>query len=641
MRFTLLLWCLVLSQNAIAQENADPRFQRFPPGTTKSTYQYRQATGKTVQQSRVEPPFWWVGMENPNVQLLVYDQDIRDYEVSINYPGARLLNTNRVENPNYLFLDIELDSTVVPGTMAINLTKGNEMLSYPYQLYQKPTAEDFMLGVDASDLLYLIMPDRFANGDTQNDQVEGMLQAAVDRKKVLYRHGGDLMGIMQHLDYLESLGVTTITLNPIQENDQPYDSYHGYAMTDHYQIDRRLGTNTQYRQLVRLCHARGMKVVMDIIHNHCGDQHWFIDDLPMRDWIHQGDSLQRVVYRAPVHMDPYASKADQQQVTNGWFDDHMPDLNQQNPLVANYLIQNHLWWALYSGHDGYRIDTYVYCDQAFLAEWGRRMQEELPKLCIFGETWVHGVAVQSQFTQNNNLRDGYNSHLPGVTDYQLHYGMMETLAGTKGWTDGPYRLYYALAKDFLYEDPYRNVIFLDNHDLNRIYSALDQNIEKLKTGMILLLTLRGIPMLYYGTEILMQNDGGTFGEAGRLDFPGGWPGDKPNKFKPEGRTVEEQAFFSFLQGLAAYRKNTRALQTGKLMQFIPEDGVYVYFRYDAEKTVMVLINSTDEVRALDTQRFSERIGGAASAKSVLDGAVVELGQQIVLGAHEGLVLELE
>jgi glycosidase len=257
------------------------------------------------------------------------------------------------------------------------------------------------------------MPDRFANGDTGNDAFADMQQPIVDREKVLYRHGGDLLGIMQHLDYLEKLGVTTIALNPVQENDQPYDSYHGYATTDHYAIDKRLGTNQQYRRLVQLCHARGMKVVMDIIHNHCGDQHWFIQDLPMEDWIFQSDSLRRVVYRAPVHMDPYASKADQEIVLQGWFDNHMPDLNHKNPFVANYLIQNHLWWTLFSGHDGYRIDTYVYSDQDFMAAWGRRMQEELPQMAIFGETWVHGVTVQAQFTQNNNLREGYNSYLPG------------------------------------------------------------------------------------------------------------------------------------------------------------------------------------------------------------------------------------
>jgi glycosidase len=578
-------------------------------------------------------------MENPNLQLLIYDEQIRDAVVTVDHPGVMLQAVHRVQNPNYLFLDIVIAPDAKPGTVAINLQKDDILISYPYELYQKPNDPDYILGVDASDLIYLIMPDRFANGDTGNDAFADMRQPIVDREKVLYRHGGDLLGIMQHLDYLEKLGVTTIALNPVQENDQPYDSYHGYATTDHYAIDKRLGTNQQYRRLVQLCHARGMKVVMDIIHNHCGDQHWFIQDLPMEDWIFQSDSLRRVVYRAPVHMDPYASKADQEIVLQGWFDNHMPDLNHKNPFVANYLIQNHLWWTLFSGHDGYRIDTYVYSDQDFMAAWGRRMQEELPQMAIFGETWVHGVTVQAQFTQNNNLREGYNSYLPGVTDYQSYYGMMETLKGTEGWTNGAIRLYYVLAKDFLYEDPFRNVIFLDNHDLERMYSALGKDIRQMKGGIALLMTLRGIPMIYYGTEVLMESVGGSRGEAGRLDFPGGWADDPDNKFKAEGRSVEEQDFFTYVKKLANYRKQTPALQIGKLMQFIPEDGLYVYFRYDDEKTVMVLCNSTDEAKVVDTKRFAERLGARRQATDVVTGKVQGISR-IALKAKETLVLEV-
>jgi glycosidase len=615
---------------------------RFPQGVTEATYYLRSAEGGKVEKSRVDPPFWWIGMENPVLQLLIYDQEVAACEsVDISHPGISVENIQRLENANYLFVDLMIGPGTSAGTFEITLGCGTEQRSLSYELKSKSHTDGHPNGVDASDLIYLIMPDRFANGNPNNDILEDMRQTGIDRENVFFRHGGDLIGIMEHLDYLEELGVTALWLNPVIENDQPYESYHGYAPTDHYRIDPRYGTNEQYQQLVRLCHERGIKVIMDIIHNHVGDQHWFIRDLPSRDWIHQPDTFIKTTYRAPTLMDPYASKADKARMLDGWFDNHMPDLNQRNPFVANYLIQNNLWWMEFSGQDGFRIDTYAYNDQEFMAEWGARMKEEYPEMSSFGETWVHGTAVQAQFTQNNDLRKGWNSNLPGVTDYQMYYAMLEALQQEQGWTSGITRLYYTLAQDFLYEDPYRNVLFLDNHDLGRIFSVLEEDTNDFRSGMALLMTLRGIPMIYYGTEILMTGVGGAFGEAGRQDFPGGWSDDETNKFKKKGRTKAEQEAFEYVSKLANYRKDNPVLHQGKLIQYVPEDGIYVYFRYNGAKSVMVLYNSNEEDKKVPTQRYHENLQGYQSALNIITGQSINELEKITVPGKTAIVLELQ
>ncbi|WP_170254750.1 glycoside hydrolase family 13 protein [Phaeodactylibacter luteus] len=614
---------------------------RFPEGVEEAAYRYRTAEGlPQVAEPRVAPPHWWAGLDWPELQLLVYDGQIGTCEVTLDYPGLQLESVDRVQNANYLFLNLRVSPSLQPGTAQIRLSCGSVERSIPYTI---KAAEGIgqPAGIGPEDFIYLIMPDRFANGDTGNDVVPGTQQTGIDRANVFFRHGGDLIGIMEHLDYLEGLGVTAIWLNPVLACDQPYESYHGYATTDHYQIDPRLGTNQQYQQLVDLCHERGIKVIMDIVHNHVGDQHWMIKDLPEEDWIHQGAQFEKTTYRAPTIMDPYAAPEDRSQMLDGWFDRHMPDLNQQNPRVARYLLQNNIWWVAETGQDGYRIDTYPYPDPGFMSWWAAAMQQVFPGIGLFGETWVHGPAVQAQFTQGNNLQEGYNAHLPGVTDFQMHYAMLEALQQGQGWTSGVARLYYTLAQDFLYEDPYRNVLFLDNHDLTRIFIALGGELEKYKSAMALLMTLRGIPMIYYGTEILMTGEpGGAFGEGGRIDFPGGWPGDKVDKFKKKGRTAEEQEAFSYVRSLAQYRKENPVLHRGKLMQYVPEDGVYVYFRYDVRKTVMVVYNANEAPKAVSTSRFARPMQGYASARDIATGDVFSLLSPLQLPAHGALVLEL-
>ena len=639
--FFLLLTVVLTAQiNPDSIYNDDP-LQKIPIGVKPPSHRFIDARGGQVDQARVHPPNWWIGMAEPILEILIYDQNIRDYTVSIDYPGVVVKEVIRLQNPNYLFVQVLVRAEAEAGRFDIRLQNEGQEKTYSYSLLEKKRDSERIQGVDASDLIYLIMPDRFANGDVSNDSQDDMKQEGINREKVFFRHGGDLIGIMEHLEYLQQLGVTALWLNPVLENDQYYESYHGYAITEHYTIDARLGSNLQYKYLADICQARGIKLIKDIVHNHVGDQHWFIRDLPDETWIHQFKDYTKTTYRAPTLMDPYAAESDKKVFSDGWFDHHMPDLNQQHPQLANYLIQNNIWWIEFAGLDGFRVDTYAYSDEQFMANWANRIKTEYPEFSIFGETWVHGAAIQAQFTQNNDLREGYNSHLPGVTDFQLHYAILEALQQQQGWTSGLARIYYTLAKDFLYENPYRNVLFLDNHDLARIYTVLGEDMSKFKSGMALLMTLRGIPMLYYGTELLITGEGGgAFGEAGRRDFPGGWASDVSNKFYAKDRSTLEQEAFSYIRKLGNYRRNTPALHSGKMTQFIPEDGIYVFFRYDAEKTIMVISNSNNEARSLNTSRYKERLLGFKSARDILTEKTWAIPGDIPIERNATLILEL-
>lgn len=638
---------LFLPQGHTQQDSAlynDDPMQKLPLGMEESEYRKRRPEGGPVEVPRIEPPNWWVGMNNPFLQLLIYDEQITDCTVSISYPGVRVDQVHRVANPNYLFVDLIIGNDARPGTFSIVLCAGTEgqQKTYEYTLAQRPPQEGRLQGISSDDLIYLIMPDRFANGDPTNDSLEDMHQVGINRDKVFFRHGGDLIGIMEHLDYLQDLGVTALWLNPVLENDQPYESYHGYAITDHYQVDPRLGTNEQYRQLVQLCHERGMKVVMDIIHNHTGDRHWFIEDIPSADWVHQDtEQYRRSNFRETVLVDPHVAESDREQLQNGWFDEHMPDLNQRNPFLANYLIQNNLWWNEFSGQDAFRIDTYFYNDQDFMKKWGDRMHEEYDHFNFFGETWVHGYSVQAQFTENSAIAGGVPTRLPAVTDFQLYYAIQQVLYGQEGWTEGTARIYYTLAHDFLYEDATRNVIFLDNHDLSRYFTVVNEDLRKYKMGLGFLLTTRGIPMLYYGTEILLTGSGGGFGEGGRKDFPGGWPSDYFDKFRAVNRTAAEQAAFTYVRDLAQYRQKSLALRRGKLTHFIPENGLYVYFRSYQNEKVMVLLNALGEEQTVDTERYADELAGFTRATAIPGGQKMPGLREITVPAYTTLILSLE
>lgn len=630
-----LLW-LGCSEIPSDQDNREAR-QKYPSGVSKAEYKIRYADGAEFQGHRIDPPFWWVGMPSNTLEIMIYDQDIQGAAVQINYPGVTITNVYEVENPNYLFVEVAISHTANASTFDIQLIKEEDVRIYPYELKSRTNHPEAFKGLTGADVMYLIMPDRFANGDPNNDSIEGMLQTGIDRSKMYFRHGGDLQGIIDRLDYLVDLGITAIWLNPVQENNQPYESYHGYAITDHYKIDRRFGNNELFKILVEQCHEKGIKVIMDIIHNHVGDQHFFIKDLPDFDWIHQPDSFIKTTYRDQVLMDPYASEYDRTQMSDGWFDNHMPDLNQRHPRLAKYLTQNNIWWVEYTGINGYRIDTYAYPDQDFMATWGRDLLYHYPDITLFAETWVHGSPNQAWFTMNNNMRKEHNTHMPAVTDFQLYYAICEALNTPQGWMEGVSRLYSTLAHDFLYEDPYRNVTFLDNHDIDRFLSKIGEHPEKFKTGLNWLFTLRGIPMIYYGTEIGMKNHAHPDGLV-REDFQGGWPEDSLNKFMPSGRDETEQMTFEYLQKLTRLRKTHRSLHSGKLTQFIPEQGIFTFFRHSDIDTIMVIANTNDHIDTLETKRFKEFLTDKKQLKDIMTGENLVTASPIILQPYESRIL---
>jgi glycosidase len=591
---------------------------------------------------RVEPMFWFTKMHNPKLQLLVHGQNIANHNVSLKYAGVTLTKVNKVENPNYLFLDLNLSASAKAGKFTINFTqKGKKTLSYSYELRDKDTNKNRIQGVTQKDFIYLLMPDRFSNGDKSNDVVKGLKEETLNRDSMYYRHGGDIQGVINHLDYLKNLGVTTVWMTPEIENDMPHASYHGYAVTDHYKIDPRFGTNVLYKKYVEACHDKGLKVIKDIVHNHIGSNHWFYNDLPMKNWLNQWPVYTQTSYRDQPVMDPHASEADKKKMLDGWFVPTMPDLNQRNPYVQNYLTQNHIWWIEYAGIDGLRLDTYPYNDAKYMADWELKLKAEFPHLSIFGETLVSSVASQAFFTGGNTVNRGFDTHLPGITDAVLKDAIYEGLNGKSGWTDGINRIYATLAQDFLYKDPSQNCIFLDNHDMSRFYSMVNEDFAKYKMGITMLLTMRGIPEMYYGTEILMKNYSNPDGLV-RSDFPGGWVADSVNKFTEKGRTLKEDEAFNFVKTLANYRQRSNALQSGKLMQYVPENDLYVYFRYlpNSEKEeVMVIINNTENDKNLDTHRFAERLNGITKAKDVFSGN--EMGISVLsVPKKSALILEL-
>ncbi|OAV45227.1 glycoside hydrolase family 13 protein [Lewinella sp. 4G2] len=630
----LAFFAILMASSLYGQQESvfdDDPMQHLPLGMEKSKYIIREPTGLADVDMRVEPPNWWVGMVDPRVEVLIYDEGVANYtEASVDHPGVTVEYVKRLENPNYLFVGLYVAAGTQPGAFPIRLAssgsalgnkamRGEKLVEYRLAPHPRNTWEG-REPLSSKDLIYLIMPDRFANGDESNDKVYTATDTLLNRDKLLFRHGGDLQGVIDRLDYLEELGVTALWLNPVLENDQPYASYHGYAVSDHYQIDPRFGNNEKYRELVKAAHSRGIKIVMDVIFNHCGDQHYQIKDIPSSDWIHQWPTYTQSNFRATTIFDPHGSEADKRKMLDGWFDNHMPDLNQENEHLANYLINNSIWWTLYSDQDAFRIDTYTYPDTKFMARWNQRLLEEVPHVGLFGETWVPHIGIQSWYVGGEKLHQDINTNLPGVTDFQIYYALHEAMAKDPTWTDGVMRLYYTLAQDHLYPNPENNVVFLDNHDISRLYSTFGKDLNKMKSAMSLLLTMRGIPSIYYGTEALLEGSGGAFGEAGRLDFPGGFPGDPTNLFEESDRSVDQNAIYIHIKTLANYRKNSAALTIGTLTQFVPRDGVYVYFRRSGSETVMTIFNGNSTPRVLDDWTpFAEITGGFRTAKE-LSGA---------------------
>ena len=594
------------------------------------------AQAQATASVRIDPAFWWVGMKNPRLQLLVHKLGIGTSTVRLApYPGITLNGSQKLESPNYLVVNLTIGSQARPGKLKL-IFAGSQTLTYSYELRARNTDPNRVQGLTQADFIYMLMPDRFSNGDPKNDVVKGTRVNHIARDTMYARHGGDIKGIQNHFAYFKQLGATVIWPTPLVENDMPKASYHGYAVTDCYKIDPRYGTNEEYVQFVKAAHADGLKVVQDIVLNHWGSYHHLFLDKPAADWFHQFPTFTRSNYNAFALNDPHGSALDRKLYNDGWFDTTMPDVNQRNPLVATYLIQNFLWWVESTGLDGYRIDTYPYSDPMFLMAWGKAIADEYPKLALFGEAWEGTEAEQAFFAQNILPPvDGFKSNLPGLLDFQITFAISDALKTENGDLS---KLYHALQADWLYTDATRNVPFLDNHDMSRFYSVIGEDFNKFKTGIAWLLTLRGTPQLYYGTEVLMKNFSNPDGKV-REDFPGGWAGDKTNYFTT--RPGQAGEAFEYVSKLANYRKTHLVLSSGKLMQFIPQDGVYTYFRYnDGGECVMIIANNTKEEKKVDGARFAERTTGFSSGVEVVSGAVLSDLNTLRVPAHTAWVVEL-
>ena len=604
------------------------------------------AGAQAVTIDRVNPTNWWVGMKNPAVQLIIHGPGAGSLAYTISYPGVKLLKAGTVENPNYAFLDLTIAPTTKPGTVQIVGKRPGQTVTQAWEIRARDGAPKGQ-GVTAADFIYLAVPDRFANGDPSNDKFADMRDPNLDRANPFFRHGGDLQGAAQRIPYLKDLGVTAVWFTPVLENDQPLTneggtmraSYHGYGFTDQYRVDRRLGGNAAYKSYVQQAHAAGLKVVQDAVYNHVGNTHWFLQDLPMKSWLHQWPTYTNTSYRYQPITDPHAAQVDRKITLDGWFVPFLPDLNQGNPYVANYLIENAIWSVENFGIDAWRIDTYMYNDQPFMNRCNAALLAEYPRIHIFGESSVNNVVDQSYYTRNT-IGFPFKSNQPGGLDFVLESAMLDALKQPVSYDGGVQRFYQILAQDAVYQDPSKLVTFLDNHDHDRYLSIIGDDLDKYKMGLTWLLTTRGIPSMYYGTEILMKNFKDPTDAEVRRDFPGGWPGDKEDKFTAAGRSARENEAFDFVKKLATYRRDHKVLHDGKLMQYLPENGLYVYFRYDASGTVMVASNTSDKPTALPTARFAERMAGFSKARNVLTGENMASLSSLALPAKTAVVLEL-
>lgn len=579
--------------------------------------------------TRVEPPVWWVGMKNPDLQLLIYGSNISELQPEINHQGVKLQSVTKVDNPNYLFIDLKIEPTVTAGAFNIVFKQNGKVATQvEYKLLSREASSAKRVGFNPSDVIYLVTPDRFANGNPENDSMEGLLETK-NRNDKDGRHGGDLEGIMDHLDYIHNMGFTALWLNPVLENNEPQTSYHGYATTDFYKVDPRFGTNEQYKKLSRLAQQKGMKLIMDMIVNHCGISHWWMDDLPSEDWINFNGKFVPTNHRRTTNQDPYVSQKDKMIFSDGWFVQSMPDLNQRNPFLAKYLIQNSIWWIEYAGLSGIRMDTYPYPDKQFMSEWTKQIMREYPNFNIVGEEWSMNPAIVSYWQRGKVNANGYVSYLPSLMDFPLQSAMSTGLNEKEGWDVGFNRMYEMLANDFIYADPYNLVIFPDNHDMSRIFTQLHEDYDLYKMATAYILTMRGIPQIFYGTEILMTNPGTTDHGIIRSDFPGGWDGDKKNAFTNQGLTTQEREAKQYMHDLLNWRKNMSVIHQGKLTHFAPENGVYVYFRYDDEQKIMVILNKNNVETSLRLDRFSEILGNAKGAREVLTGDQVSFDNGVI------------
>ncbi|SDS83053.1 Glycosidase [Gillisia sp. Hel1_33_143] len=596
-----------------------------------------------AQIDHMEPPFWWSGMQQNELQIMFHGKDIAQYDVAVSNDVV-INGITKTENPNYVFVTLDLKD-VAAGTLKIDFKKkGKVTFSKNYEVKERRENSALRQGFDASDVMYLIMPDRFANGDPKNDSSKEMLEKA-DRDNLGGRHGGDIQGIIDHLDYIEELGATAVWSTPLLEDDDPTYSYHTYAQSDVYNIDPRYGTNEDYKRLSAEMHKKDLKLIMDYVTNHWGAEHWMIKDLPTYTWIHQFPGYANSNYRMTTQMDQNASARDLRYCVDGWFTKTMPDLNQSNPLVTTYLLQNAIWWIEYADLDGFRVDTYSYNDKQGIAAWTKGIMDEYPNFNIVGEVWMHDQAQISFWQKDSPISaiQSYNSYLPSVMDFTFHDALTSMFnEEDQGWGNGMMKAYENFVNDFLYADIDNILVFAGNHDTNRINQIYKGDLDKYKLAMTLVFTTRGIPQVYYGDELGMMGDKDAKGDGDiRRDFPGGWQGDDASAFTQAGRTDNQNEFYAFTKKLLNYRKNKDVLHFGKLMQFLPEDNVYVYFRYNEKETVMVVMNNNSEDKEISLDRFAEGIKEHTSGTDILTGEGVDLSGKLKINAKSPMVIELK
>ncbi len=597
---------------------------------------------------RIEPTDWFVGMRNPSLQLMVYGKDIASVkEVATDYAGVSVDSIVRLDSPNYLLVYLNLRDAQ-PGTMTLKFDKQK----VSYLLKSRQMSGDKREGFDISDVLYMLMPDRFAQGAGHQSQIKGMRRYVEDRSKPSLRHGGDLNGIREHLSYFKELGVTALWLTPVLENDSPdnehgYSTYHGYATTNYYRVDPRFGTNGDYRRLCDEAHQNGLKVVMDMIFNHCGFEHPWVSDMPAKDWFNTPEWLDgdrskylQTSYKLTPVVDPYASEIDLKETTDGWFVPTMPDLNQHNPHVMRYLIQNSKWWIETVGIDGIRMDTYPYAFADAMAEWMKELDEEYPNFNTVGETWVTEPAYTAAWQKDSKLSKN-NSYLKTVMDFSFYDKINRAEAEeTDGWFAGLNLLYNSFVYDYLYPNPSSVMAFIENHDTDRFLKNGCDTLA-LKQALALLLTVQRIPQLYYGTEVLMNGTKEVTDGYVRKDFPGGFPGDAHNCFTEEGRTRAENAMFRWTSRLLHWRQGNETIIRGMQTQFIPYNGVYVIARRWHNNVVLTVLNGTTKPAVMKVERYAEVIGQTKRAKDVLTGRYYDLSADLTLKPRQSLVLDYQ
>lgn len=589
---------------------------------------------------RIDPPNWFAGMASPDLQLMVYGEDISEAKVVTDHPDVKIVDTTPGDSSNYLFVDLEMDKNISAGTIPLTFEyQGEVIATWQYPLQKRESGSAQRQSFSPKDVIYLVVPDRFANGDEGNDQLLSMKEG-LDRDHHIGRHGGDIQGIINHLDYLQDLGITQLWITPMVENNMTQMTYHGYSATDLYRIDPRFGSNELYAELSRRAAGHGIGIIHDLVPNHIGSEHPWMSDLPFANWINYGGKFVSTNSRREAIQDIHAASSDRKRMSNGWFVETMPDMNFDNPFVTTYQIQNSIWWIETAGLSGYRIDTWPYIQKAFMRPFTDAVLREYPNFNLVGEETAENPINVSYWQRGKINQDGFDSGLPSLMDFPLRHALVQAVTEEENWNSGLVRIYQSLSSDFIYPDPDNLVILADNHDQSRIFTQLDEHLDRFEMVMTFLMTTRGIPQILYGTEILMANPG--TGEHGiiRSDFPGGWRGDKINAFTGEGLTAVEKGAQQFITKLLNWRKGADAIHNGKLIHYAPFNGLYTYFRVSDRQKVMVIMNNSNEMRRVDTAQYADTIGNAVTGIEVINGAVVNIEKPLVVPEKSAVILEL-